>query len=99
MAHDLKPEAGRGMLLRFPIVPFISLASIGILIGIRFWQLDFDDTYITYRIAENIAGGAGWVYNLGERVNGATSVLWTIMLAVGVWLSGHVSAIAHAIGT
>jgi hypothetical protein len=40
-----------------------------------------DDAYIFFRYAENIAGGAGPVYNLGERVEGFSSALWTFLLA------------------
>lgn len=38
----------------------------------------FDDANITLAYAENIAGGHGYVYNIGgERVEGSTSPLWT----------------------
>lgn len=41
-----------------------------------------DDAAITRNYAENIANGAGFVYyDGGERVEGATSFLWTGMLA------------------
>ncbi len=40
-----------------------------------------DDTYIFLRYARNIAEGNGAVFNLGERVEGFTSPLWTFLLA------------------
>lgn len=40
-----------------------------------------DDQFITYRYAENIAAGHGFVYNIGERVLGATTPLYTLLLA------------------
>lgn len=42
----------------------------------------FDDTYITLRYARNLAAGEGFVYNLGERVLGTTTPLWSWMLAL-----------------
>lgn len=40
-----------------------------------------DDAFITFRYAENIAGGLGFVYNEGERVLGTTTPLFTLILA------------------
>lgn len=47
----------------------------------RRFALDTDDAYITYRYAQNLADGAGFVYNTGERVLGTTTPLLTLMLA------------------
>ena len=41
----------------------------------------FEDAYITYRYAEHLASGLGLVYNAGERVEGCTSLAWTVTLA------------------
>ena len=42
-----------------------------------------DDAAITRSYSENIANGHGFVYNIGgERVEGATSVLWTLIVAI-----------------
>lgn len=40
-----------------------------------------EDFLITLRYAENLAGGNGLVYNLGERVLGTTTPLYTLFLA------------------
>jgi arabinofuranosyltransferase len=40
----------------------------------------FEDAYITYRYAEHLAAGLGPVYNVGERVEGCTSLGWTVLL-------------------
>ncbi|MEO0362857.1 MAG: hypothetical protein AAF322_17175, partial [Pseudomonadota bacterium] len=48
--------------------------------------IGIDDAAITRNYAENIANGHGFVYYPGgERVEGATSFLWTVALA-GVYL-------------
>ena len=41
----------------------------------------FDDTYITFRYALNVASGLGFVYNAGEPVLGTTTPLWTLVLS------------------
>ena len=43
---------------------------------VRFVQ---DDAFITYRYARNLARGEGLVFNPGERVEGYTNFLWTVM--------------------
>ena len=57
------------------------LSAAGLLIYLGFRDYYFDDPFITYRVAENLARGAGWVYNPGEHVNATTSPLWTLLLA------------------
>lgn len=41
-----------------------------------------DDAYISFRYARNLAEGAGLVWNVGERVEGYTNFLWTLLLAI-----------------
>lgn len=41
-----------------------------------------DDAFITFRYAEQIALGNGFVYNLGERVLGTTTPLFTLLLSI-----------------
>jgi len=40
-----------------------------------------DDAYISFRYAKNFARGHGLVFNIGERVEGYTNFLWTVLLA------------------
>ena len=43
--------------------------------------IGIDDAAITRSYAENLAGGAGYVYNVGgERVEGSTAILWVLIL-------------------
>ncbi|HUE30664.1 MAG TPA: hypothetical protein VMR79_07300 [Verrucomicrobiae bacterium] len=60
------------------------LGALLILLGVEhYWLrgLKFDDAYIHFRYAENIARGEGFVYNPGERVLGSGCVPWNLMLA------------------
>jgi arabinofuranosyltransferase len=40
-----------------------------------------DDAYISFRYARNLMEGKGLVFNVGERVEGYTNFLWTVLLA------------------
>lgn len=42
-----------------------------------------EDAFIYYRIVENLLGGHGPVFNVGERVEAYTSPLWLAALALG----------------
>jgi hypothetical protein len=41
-----------------------------------------DDAYISFRYAHNLVEGEGLVFNPGERVEGFTNLLWTLMMTV-----------------
>ena len=57
-----------------------------------FFRIDtgicLEDALITYRYAENLALGNGFVFNPGERVLGTTTPLFTLMLAASGLLFG-----------
>jgi hypothetical protein len=42
-----------------------------------------DDAFISFRYALNYVHGHGLVYNVGERIEGYTNFLWTILLVLG----------------
>lgn len=43
-----------------------------------------EDAYISFRYARNLIEGHGLVFNPGERVEGYTNFLWTLLLAAGL---------------
>ncbi|MBI5020310.1 MAG: hypothetical protein HZB59_02645 [Ignavibacteriales bacterium] len=45
-----------------------------------------DDAFISFRYAENLVAGNGLAYNAGERVEGYTNFLWTLLIALGLKL-------------
>lgn len=47
-----------------------------------------DDAFITFRYARNIVAGAGFVYNLDERVLGTTTPLYTLLMSTLAGLTG-----------
>jgi len=62
-------------------VRFISRASFLAIDGHRYWGL-FDDALISMRYAWNLAHGLGPVWNPGERVEGYSNPLTTLIMAV-----------------
>lgn len=56
----------------------------GSLLRVAYWHWTgstLEDAFITFRYAENLASGNGFVYNTGEHVLGTTTPLWTLFLA------------------
>ncbi len=45
-----------------------------------------DDLFISLRYAENFAHGRGLVFNVGERIEGFSNPLWTLVQSVGLVL-------------
>lgn len=57
-----------------------------------------DDAYISYRYAAHLVEGHGLVWNVGERVEGFTNPLWTLLVAFGLALGGSAPALGYALG-
>ncbi len=45
-----------------------------------------DDAFISFRYAHNLVNGHGLVWNPGERVEGYTNFLWTLLMAIPIAL-------------
>ena len=56
-----------------------------------------DDCFITFRYAENIASGKGFVYKEGERVLGTSTPLYTLLLTLLVKLGLPIVLLARII--
>ncbi len=52
--------------------------------GVQTFFLNYtvDDAFISFRYSRNLAQGLGLVFNPGERVEGYTNFLWTVICAV-----------------
>lgn len=48
----------------------------------HFFINQYDDSYITYRYAINLAQGNGIVFNIGEKTDSASSFLYTVILSI-----------------
>jgi len=62
----------------WPVISAMLLAlGVRLLAGPRL----IDDAYITFRYARNLLDGLGFVYNAGQRVQGTTTPLYTLLMA------------------
>lgn len=58
------------------------IAVLGLLVSIAHVHNSYDDAFITYRYAYNLAVGQGFVYNVGERFMGTTAPFYGILLGI-----------------
>lgn len=63
------------------LILLIAVIGIGIFQAIPGPHI-LDDAYITFRYSRNIDAGLGFVYNLNEPVQGSTTPLYTLLLAL-----------------
>jgi hypothetical protein len=71
-----KPTPRRGAILLGAALVY--LFTVGWLMHLGY---PVDDSFISFRYAQNTAAGHGVVYNIGERVEGYTNFLWVMLLA------------------
>lgn len=57
-----------------------------------------DDAAITYRYAQKIAQGQGFVYNIGQPVQGTSTPLFTLLLALAAWSGGDLIRVGVWLG-
>jgi 4-amino-4-deoxy-L-arabinose transferase-like glycosyltransferase len=77
---------------------FLILGIASVLFALNRRDYAIDDAWITYRYAENLAEGKGFVYNSGERVLGTSTPLYTLILAAIRFLGGPIPFTSQAIG-
>lgn len=63
--------------------------------------LDFvkDDAYISFRYAHNLVTGHGLVFNPGERLEGYTNFLWTVLIAPFEAMGADLFQVSEVLGT
>ena len=88
---------------RWIIFSYLALMTLGIYLAFSHWA--YDDPFITYRYADNIRRGLGFVYNSGERVLSTTTPLFATLLALlsTIWpdlphLANLIGALSLALG-
>lgn len=75
-------------------LPLALLALHGLLyLRALAWDV-VDDAYISFRYARNLMEGHGLVFNVGERVEGYTNFLWTVLLAPFIGLGSPPAVVA-----
>jgi hypothetical protein len=66
----------------WPFIVGLALAGV-LLLGLLglLGQHGYDDPYITFRYAQNLLAGRGFVYNVGQRILSTTAPLYAVALA------------------
>lgn len=81
---------------RFPIVLTASIVLLTLLAWLnRFIQ---DDAFISFRYAEHLVNGFGLVWNPGERVEGYTNFLWTLLVSIPIALGYDPGPFSYGLG-
>ena len=57
-----------------------------------------DDAFISFRYAKNLVKGWGLVFNKGERVEGYTNFLWTLIISIPVKIGWNPIIFSYIIG-
>jgi len=70
---------------------FAGPLTLAVAIGAGLWlAIDImwcaDDAFISFTYSQHFAEGHGLIFNIGERVEGYTNFLWTVMIAGAMWL-------------
>lgn len=79
-------KPGQAERTRAALVPvFVYLGAVLLLVALYAdspsLENQFDDAYITYRYAAQLASGNGLVFNVGERVDSASSLSYVLLLS------------------
>ena len=65
---------------------FVGALAVGALA--LFYNFSYDDSYIYYRYADNLAAGHGFVFNVGDPLEGYSSFLWLLILGLAKIVTG-----------
>ena len=76
----------------------LSTTLIGIYLFSGFSNWAYDDPFITYRYAENLRKGLGFVYNPGEKFLSTTTPLFTLILALSGYVWPDLPQVANLLG-
>jgi hypothetical protein len=77
-------------------ITFTIILTVSLILLFRSWS--YDDPYITYRYAQNLIAGSGFVYNPGERILSTTSPFLGLLLALGGFVWPNLPMIAEILG-
>jgi len=76
----------------------LTVLLVGCFLHARLFEFIQDDSFITFRFIRNFTAGSGLVFNTGEYVEGYTSLLWALVLAVPAKLGLNLVVSSRYIG-
>lgn len=79
--HSFRPDAARDRQYAALTVAVVAATILLRLAFQAYTRVTYEDSLISLRYAQNLANGAGLVYNVGERVFGASTPLYVLLLA------------------
>lgn len=74
------------------------ITCLGGTIGFFSSSFTEEDAFISFQYARNLANGEGLVFNSGERVEGYTNLLWTLLMSLSFHLGLNVIIWAKTLG-
>ncbi len=77
---------------------FVLFVLLTAIVGFGLRDVAYDDPYITYRYAQNLVAGQGFVYNAGQRALSTTAPLYAFLLAIGGVLWPDLPHLSNLIG-
>jgi len=80
-----------------PIVLSVIIFLI-LLLHVNYLRFVCDDAFISFRYAKNFVEGHGLVYNIGEKVEGYTNFLWTLLLSLFMKIGLDVVVASQVLG-
>lgn len=89
-------EGKHRLILILASLSYLTAASIFLYRLFSSWA--YDDPFITYRYASNLAHGLGFVYNPGQRIQSTTTPLFTLLLALISYSGVSLPHLANLIG-
>ncbi len=69
-----------------------------LLLHVNYLRFVCDDAFISFRYAKNFVEGHGLVYNIGEKVEGYTNFLWTLLLSLFMKMGLNVVVVSQISG-
>lgn len=81
---------------------WVFIVAIGVPLTLSLMAaLDFikDDAYISFRYTHNFVSGDGLVFNAGDRLEGYTNFLWTVMMVPFEAMGWDLFQVSQVIGT
>ncbi len=67
---------------RYVPILLVAVICLILLLHVNYLRFVCDDAFISFRYAKNFVEGHGLVYNIGEKVEGYTNFLWTLLLSL-----------------
>ncbi|MGZ3448668.1 MAG: hypothetical protein ACXVEF_03665 [Polyangiales bacterium] len=92
LAKDALPREAKVFAFLVPATWFV----LGLLVVLEFVK---DDAYISFRYAHNFVKGKGLVFNPGDRLEGFTNFLWTMILVPFEGLGWDLFQVCEVLGT